>query len=640
MKIIIPLLIILFLLAGLPFGGASVHAQDGSTVDTSAPQFDLFPTGQFYLNAYDAEGSFIDYLEKSSIEIIENGQAIQPDKIEMIDTGLQIIIALNAGPVLNVQSGGMTEYQRIQQALQEWAGTQGPPGLDDYSLSTPNGLFLIRAKDPQQLSQALADYQPDLLKLQPSINSLAEALDLATDPLSDPLTRRSILYITPPLAGNNETSLADLAIRAREIGVRVNIWLMAAAASETPDPLRQVAEMTGGKVFQIAPNSPLPDIESIFSSLRKTYRVQYTSKIRASGSHSLKVNIRQGMTLLSSNEQRFDLTVQPPNPIFLDPPAVIRRSWKAPEAGAAAPDLEPDQVDLQILIEFPDQHPRAITASRLYLDDQLIAENTAEPFDRFIWPVSSLTISTSMKLRAEVVDGLGLSGSTAEIPVEIQIDQPARASLYSRISQRGVIAIAAILTSGIALALVLVLTGSRRGWRRQRRPADRRRLNDPVTQPVDIQPIPARKETARPKPEGGAPAPTPVWPPPENQTGPARLVILDENEQPVTGGVILLARQEITFGSDPQRATQVLNSPTVDALHARLFQNPEGDFILADQNSVAGTWINYAPVTSSGARLEHGDLIHIGKVLLRFEITNPARIPTAQVRVIDLDSRS
>jgi pSer/pThr/pTyr-binding forkhead associated (FHA) protein len=81
----------------------------------------------------------------------------------------------------------------------------------------------------------------------------------------------------------------------------------------------------------------------------------------------------------------------------------------------------------------------------------------------------------------------------------------------------------------------------------------------------------------------------------------------------------------------------VLESATVNELHARLYRDSEDNFFLADQESIAGTWVNYAPITSGGTRLEHGDLIHIGKVLFRFEIMDPARIPTAEIKVTDLE---
>jgi len=641
LKFTLRLLLVLFLQAGLLLQALPVKAQESGTVAIDAPQFDQFPTVYFHFNAYNGEGNFIDNLPASAIEIVEDRQIIQPDQVEMIDTGVQTIIAINTSPALASNASGMPEYERIKEALQNWAGAQAHPTLDDYSLATPTGLFLIRGENPRQLHQALSDFQPDLQMLQPSLNSLAEALDLATDPLRDPLAKRSILYITPPLPPNLEVNLVDLSLRARDIGAQVNIWLMsptAPAVSAEPGPLQMMAETTGGKFFQVAPTDSLPEIELLFESLRHTYRVHYTSKIQNSQPHALQMNIRHGATLLTSNQKRFDLTIEPPNPIFIDPPAVIRRSWKVSDERGASPYLSPRAVDLQVLVEFPDQHPRPITATQLFVNGELVDENTTEPFDRFTLVVEDLTAPENLLVRVEAVDALGLSGTSTEIPVEILVDQPASTSLYNRLSERGMVAVAAIMVSGIALTLVMAFTGSRRRrWGQQKN--ERSRMKDPVTQPVAIPSIPNRKDTTRPKKERDqAGKAIPIWPRSTSQTSPARLVILDENEQPVTGGSIPLARQEITFGSDPQRATQVLNSATVDGLHARLYRSPEGIFYLADQNSVAGTWINYAPVTSSGARLEHGDLLHIGKVMFRFEISDPTKIPIPQVKVTDLDS--
>jgi hypothetical protein len=38
-----------------------------------------------------------------------------------------------------------------------------------------------------------------------------------------------------------------------------------------------------------------------------------------------------------------------------------------------------------------------------------------------------------------------------------------------------------------------------------------------------------------------------------------------------------------------------------------------------------------------GARLEHGDLIHIGKVSFRFELTDPSRLSENRIQVIKLE---
>jgi predicted component of type VI protein secretion system len=75
----------------------------------------------------------------------------------------------------------------------------------------------------------------------------------------------------------------------------------------------------------------------------------------------------------------------------------------------------------------------------------------------------------------------------------------------------------------------------------------------------------------------------------------------------------------------------VLNDPSVDPLHARLIRQDDGAFRLSDEGSVAGTWVNYILVSPDGASLEHGDLLHIGRVTFRFSLrqVKPARKPVA-----------
>ena len=45
-----------------------------------------------------------------------------------------------------------------------------------------------------------------------------------------------------------------------------------------------------------------------------------------------------------------------------------------------------------------------------------------------------------------------------------------------------------------------------------------------------------------------------------------------------------------------------------------------------DEGSIAGTWINYTPVSRNGADLEHGDIIHIGRTGFRFTIRQPKTV--------------
>jgi hypothetical protein len=690
LKILSRLFLALFLLVALFGQKTRAAAQEGGALTVSAPETGFFPTIKFRLDAYDAGGDFNNFLTAGDVQIIEDGQPLKPQSVEKSQNGLQVIIAINVSPVMAKRFDGATGYQLIQKALVDWARSQPakkPPSTsgtvtieDDISLATPTGLFIIREHEPELVAKGLSDYKPDLANPQPALGSLAEALDLATDPLDQPSTKRTILYITPSLPPSSNDALADLTSRAKSLGVRVNIWQLAetnknSASSTATDPFLQMATDTGGRYQEINLAEPLPEIEPLFQPMRQVYQVLYNSGVRASGTHRLSIRVNQvsapkgsvtsggsgayenvnaGGTIVSK-ENTFTLTVQPPNPIFLSPPSTVQRYWVTPEKNSASA-LSPEKVSLQVMVEFPDQHHRPLKATRLYVNNKLVAENTTEPFDRFDWPITEVTTTTRQMLRVEAVDSLDLTGASSDIPVEVLVDQPAKAAVAEHVTTNGMIAVGSVAAAGLVLALVLVFTNTQRRAKRKRQGVDKRQMKDPVTQPVDIRqdhsrPVKgqsARGKTAPQSIPAGKPASArassawsnPAWSRPGGfgalgaATAPARLITLDENEQPVTGGAILLTRQEITFGTDPQRATQVLDSPTVNELHARLYRSPEGTFYLADQGSISGTWINYAPVNTSGARLEHGDLIHIGKVMFRFELANP--IPV-EIKVVDLE---
>ena len=200
-------LLILILLVVPLINVQPAAAQEAGSLLVEAPVADRFPVISFGLDAYDANGDLIENISRENLEIIEDGKIIQPQLVKPVSNGLQIVVALNTSPAMGVQNNGVSEYQRIGQALQDWASGRPAAGLDDYSLATPTGLFVIRARETGQFVEALAGLPADLSKTQPSLNSLAEALDLATDPLGSPNMKRSILYITPPLPENSATSL-------------------------------------------------------------------------------------------------------------------------------------------------------------------------------------------------------------------------------------------------------------------------------------------------------------------------------------------------------------------------------------------------------------------------------------------------
>jgi hypothetical protein len=522
------------------------------------------------------------------------------------------------------RSGSDTQFDRIRQILEDWAQARTNNGQDDYSLAGNTGLQSIRLTDPQKFASILQGYKPDLLKLQPNITSLSQALDLATDPNPRPQMKRAILYITSLPSTTSLAALPNLTDRAAQLGVRVFVWSIgpnAGAKNSAVEALELLATRTGGQFFAYTGKEELPDPEIYFQPLRPVYHIQYTSSINESGSHHVYLKLLRPEMQLSSEEQTVKLEIQPPNPMFMAPPSEIFRTWGQAENSKEAV-LQPETTPLDILVEFADGHPRELKSARLYVNGQIAVENKSAPFTHFDWPVGEITTSGKQTIRVEVEDVLGLKSSSIETPIDVEVEAKRTVSWSDLLTPQRLITGGAVLGAGMVLVLALIFAG-RQVRRSLRAPAKQRRLKDPVTQPV---PIPQEQQPTAPT------LPAQNWPRALTiPSAPARLVRLSEAGHPVAGGNISLNRKEITLGSDPHQATCVLDSPSVNRLHARLTQNDRGEFILADAGSIAGSWINYAPVSQRGMRLEHGDLIHIGKVMFRFELNHPTVAKRPQV---------
>jgi hypothetical protein len=106
----------------------------------------------------------------------------------------------------------------------------------------------------------------------------------------------------------------------------------------------------------------------------------------------------------------------------------------------------------------------------------------------------------------------------------------------------------------------------------------------------------------------------------------AYLVYYSDSDKAPNLPPIPITADELTFGRDISLATEVLDDASVEALHARLLHEEDGSFRIIDEGSVAGTWVNYSQVSREGTILEHGDLVHIGRVSFRFTERKPRRL--------------
>ncbi|MBN2499239.1 MAG: FHA domain-containing protein [Anaerolineales bacterium] len=676
------LLLVLLVCCGLV---ATAHAQTAAYARLGAPNIEQFPSVSAYLDVRDAQGDFVAGLTPGDATVIENGVELPAADLAELRPGVQVVFALNLGNAFAIRDGqGNSRYDYISQTLQAWARTV-PANQDDLSLVNQAGVLASHRADPDEWLTALLSSQPDFETAVPSLDVLSRAIDLAADPTPRAGMGRAVVFITPSLDTTSADVLQSLADRAAQTNVRIYLWVIDSQAIYTEDRaalLQGLALQTNGQLFFFSGSETFPDPNTWLETLRRVYQISYDSQVTASGTQQVAVMVQQTDVEVLSSIQTYDLQLQPPNPIFLDLPTEIGRA--APEGSRGLPeDFLPVSKHIEILVEFPDGINRTLTRTALYANGELIAENTQEPFDQFTWDLTTYTADQNVMLKVEAEDQLGLTGQSIEQTVPVIVQQPQLGFRAIMTHYGATIAIAFAGVAGAVLLLVLVLSGRigprARGERKQNetiyadpvtRPisvgSDSRPLNDPVTRPAGLG-LKTRPRTtyddpdSKPLKKNGKPADPVTQPvaavdataveaaPNAEESGnfiarlarrfsPTRwtqrkrteqpvayLVGLSENGEPRPENVRNIEAKDIYFGSDPGQATIVLEEASIESLHAHLWQNGTNEFYLADQDSVAGTWINYAPVSKEGSKVEHGDLIHIGRMGFRFTKSRPTQ---------------
>ena len=607
-------------------------AQTGSQLQITAIDPAQFPTLTVRFEAYNAQGQFIPDVQAAELTVLENDGERAITQLELIKPGVQFTLAVNAGSELTRSYAGQTHFQTIFQHLGDWVLKQTDPTTDQFSLATNSGLQVIRLADPAEWAQAinaLADL--NLQQEVPDLNSISRALELTTDPAPQNGMKRAVLWVTPLFTPETLTALSNLGDLATQQGVKIYLWLVATqsavdAAPELYQAFQEMASVSGGQLTLFTGAETLPEIDSYLGPLRYYYELQFTSQTNQSGSVPIQLDLRRGDEQVQSSTRTVDLSIAPPNPIFLSPQTTVERVW-APVEGSRQTQLTPLTASVSIVVEFPDGYPRMLVASRLFIDETLVSENTAEPFDTFTWDLTQLTESGQHTMRAEVEDSLGLIQTTIDVPVNVTVEVIKKNWLQDILSGSEFLVALAIIVAGVVLVAVLFFNG--RGGQ-QTRLKRKMRNEDPLTQPV-----PEHREKSSRSRKTIPSVDRPTWPRSAMaglSSAPAWLVRLPDadsstptsiNTTQTTASAIPLSRREVTLGSDPKRANFSIKSPSVSELHARIVQTPEGSFQIFDAGSVAGTWLNYGPVPAAGLTLHHGDIIHLGQAVFRFELANP-----------------
>lgn len=605
---------LLLLILSLTLPASLARAQGTASLTLFQPDTSKFPTITALLDVFDEQGNFVTGLTAADISVVENGQTLgTPSTFEQLGQPLKVVVAINAGPALAMRDGlGFSRYDKMTAVVKNWVASRPADSPDDFALVWNGGIIASQLSPANWLTR-FENFDPSLRNSVAGLTSLAFAIDVAQQGSSASGGKKAILFISPRLETRDLNALPDLIDRARQANIRVFTWMGDSTDffnHQGAQALSDLARQTGGRYLAFSGTETLPDPEEWVASLRYVYRLAYDSAARETGQHVFNVLVNTSSLQQTSNPATFQIVIEPPNPVFLSPPIQIVRQNLVDQF-----DIEnslPKTQEISIIVEFTDNIERSLARATLYVDGEVVAENTSPPFDKFTWYLGDYLVTGDHALQVEAVDVLGLSKMSAVVPVQVIVIQPPGGMAGLILRNRAAVTITAIIAAGLVL-LGIIFFGGRKTLLVL---AERRRAGimrfDPLTQPVEIE-----KEKA-----GSRSNPFP-WlrrktPPPA-----AYFVKLTMDGQPASGDPIPLTGQELTFGTDPTQATNVFDHPSISPLHARLRRDENGNFIILDQNSVAGAWVNYEPAPKDGCMLKHGDVIHFGQLTYRFIFAKP-----------------
>ena len=580
------LLMILGLLALIP---QSAIAQPAGFIICAPPIQADFPELAIEFKVYDENGQSVQQLNREQLTILEDDKPIAVDEIKRVRGQVHFILAINADPLLAVRDAkGISNYEYLISAINNWQHPTNLPESDSWSFLVNQGRNVTRLNNVDAWHAQVKNYQPDFRAAEKGLNSLKASIELART-IPDKIRHdQVVLYITPAPAVKDLDALGSLTQEALDAEVHVNIWMVGNendASSPRGQALYGLSQATGGSFTLFPANGNVPDPQNFLEPFGIYFKASYRSQIISSGSHTSAVSWKTRAQDISSAVNAFEMTVLPPQPVFLSPPINVERQLAAPVDGSTT--QQPDLQEIRVLIDFPDGHPRGIKNLQLYQDGIKVSEVTSPPFVSLSWDVGQVSTSRLVYLQLSLEDELGLQASSVVLPVNVTVQTLTPAGEADRLSPGQV---AMIIGAGAILILLGVLA-----WQMRRRSAARQSVG---------------RSEVTPKPKDT----------PNNLSANARLIRLDQQLALINAPAIPISGITTTFGSDPNLVNICINHPSLNPVHARIQSDGKQGYHIADLGSIAGTWLNFAPVSRQGVLLQNLDIVHFGKVAFRFSI--------------------
>ena len=630
-----------FLATSMLFVVPTVQAQSGKAeivlgeIDKSN-----FPYITLDFSIKNARPNQLEPLKMSDVSVFENDERLPITRLESQYTGTHFMLAINpARNLALLDPMGVSNFEKIIKAIKTLGSNLVPESGDHFSL------FINPDSEWKELSNfsewltAIDSYDDvyGMRRLEQDLTSLEMAINAWQSSELDQET--VLLYLTPPVQRTHYDRFNELVNRATQLGLPLHIWMVLEyPETSTPyaDDLRQTLEASGGSLFFFSRDEELPDPKAYTEGMGYHYTVDYDSLLRSVQEVDLFVQLdTPGLGQIRSKAEKLSVVVEPAQLRFQN--LISELSIQRDKDGNATPE----ELPIEVSIEFPDNYPREITSTSLWINGKKVKENKAAPYGSYLIDLNSYEESTTLNLEVKLDDVWGLQGSTGSHKLELEIIKPA--GFFQEVSKG--INRWLILGAGLGiliLAFVFFFPGIRK---KKTSPAVTTETAEPssTTQTLSTQTeLLSRADTpqdsATDKEKETDPAKSAetesiaTYPelslPPTHHFG--SLIKLDQDNTPSAVKPFLLTKKVVYIGRDPKLADLVLDDPAIEPLHAELKLFDDGRATLTDFKTTAGTYRNFKALTNNAVDLQHGDILHFGTQMYRFHSVTRTR-PSASI---------
>ncbi len=627
--------LLLAAMVALILGVQPAWAQTGPVeVRILAVDYGTFPDICLRVAPVAANGMMPGDLALDSFQIYESGVARPVTSVARQYIGTQIAIVFDtAGSFGGPGSRGSNRLfddaiAALDELLLSKKWLQPSPPVDQFLLIVPTGLTTIKVAVPWTVQPALIHngaYQSAIVSTDtPLYKMLIEAMVRMKDLPDYEQRAKFLLVFSDGIDRTSANDVTDVINRANNLGVKIltvqigtggNGKTLQRLAEETPRDFRSEWAYT-----LYTGNNSLAPLYSAIKSQAEQYLVCYRSRINRPGAHNIEVGVKAGGREYKSPARSISISPLPPSVKIVAPADGtvydrIASSWDQDPS-----TIEPREEPVTVEVTWPDNFPRNIERVLYEVDGSTVAN--LSPNEVFVWDFSRLAQGIH-SLRVVVRDELGIEGASDPARIEINMVIPPAPTptlappptptplppwperLRLNVEEQPmllVVFVVAVLAALLALyALIRLL----------RNPQVRESFTTTVTQAV-------RDPTIIFKPKRGPSA------------APRAFLVPIIDDIGTRGDPIAVRWQTTYIGRDPGRAQIVFADKTVSRLHARLVEETDHEFVLHDEGSTSGTYVNDTQISvAQPQKLKQGDVLEFGRVRVIFQLAGDSQTTQA-----------